>query len=205
MQCGGVYLVSHMHITLLDNVMGRFNLEARARSQRQRIGDKSFKINLFLLWCKNMSRLLVRWDYTPYLLTHRRISLLNTRPGLFWLKAIQNKPGEFTLRCKESCHHSIFWAAGWAWWSSGNLQSWSSWRWCRAAKSVPPCCCWELKASWCCCIWDGCPSTSGQRLCQFDIPERHNSRCLWWHTAHPIRSSGLVHSKMWIFSLDDTK
>lgn len=47
---------------------------------------------------------------------------------------LKNKVGGFTLRCKESCHRSIFWAAGWAWWSSGNLQSSSSWRWCQAAK-----------------------------------------------------------------------
>lgn len=80
----------------------------------------------------------------------------------------------FTLRCKVSSHRSIFWAAGWASWSSGNLPSWSFWRWYQAAKSVQPYCCSKLIFSSCCCIWDGCLSTSGQRWCQSGIPERHN-------------------------------
>lgn len=62
----------------------------------------------------------------------QRLPNQDTRRLKNWL--IENEAGGFTLRCKESCRRSIFWAAGWAWWSSGNLQSWSSWRWCQAAK-----------------------------------------------------------------------
>lgn len=112
--------------------------------------------------------------------TRYRALVYQTKPrDGFSLKSrlIGNEAGGFTLRCKESCHRSISWAAGWAWWSSGNRQSSSSWRWCQAARWAQPCCCWELTVSWCCCIWGGCLSTSGQRWCQFDTPKRHNSRC----------------------------
>lgn len=119
------------------------------------------------------------WMQTWWQMGRVNVSALTKPRDLFGLKSglIKNQAGGFTLRCTESCHRSIFWAAGWAWWSSGNPQSSSSWRWCQAAKSARPCCCWGLTVSWCCCIWDGCLSTSGRRWCQFDIPKRHDCRC----------------------------
>lgn len=71
-----------------------------------------------------------------------------------------------------SCHHSICGGADWGWWSSEPLLSLSYEISCLGSRSSQPCCCSESVFSWCCWSEDGCLSTSGQKIYQFDIPAK---------------------------------
>ena len=75
-----------------------------------------------------------------------------------------------TWGCTRSCHHSICGGAGWGWWSSEPLPSWSYEISCLGSRSSQPCCCSESVFSWCCWSEDGYLSTFGQKIYQFDIP-----------------------------------
>lgn len=91
-----------------------------------------------------------------------------------------------TWGCTGSCHHSISGGAGWGWWSSELLPSWSSEILCLESRSTQPCCCSESVFSWCCWSEDDCLSTSGQKIYQFDIPAMKAWYANWnhFHTSH---------------------
>lgn len=91
-----------------------------------------------------------------------------------------------TWGCTRSCHHSICGGAGWGWWSSEPLLSLSFEISCLGSRSSQPCCCSESVFSWCCWSEDGCLSTSGQKIYQFDIPAKKAWYINWnqFHTSH---------------------
>lgn len=91
-----------------------------------------------------------------------------------------------TWGCTRSCRRSICGGAGWGWWSSEPPPSLSYEISCLGSRLSQPCCCSESVFSWCCWSEDGCLSTSGQKIYQFDIPAMKAWYANWnqFHTSH---------------------